>query len=441
MQDPTDRPGPDEPAVPTSLPKTAAETSPENPWPLQLLSRNLKSYIDRAPATWVEGQIIELNKRANASYITLRDVDAEISLSLTVWSTVMNRLELPLERGARVVAQVKPDFWVKTGRLSMQTRDIRPVGVGDLLARIERLRQSLAAEGLFREDRKLPLPLLPGRIGLITGRNSDAMKDVMRNAALRWPAVAFEVREVAVQGVNAVAEVTRALAQLDAMPEVDVIVIARGGGSLEDLLPFSHEDLVRAVSAAGTPVVSAIGHEADRPLLDEVADLRASTPTDAAKRIVPDVGEELQRIGAARAQLRRIVELTVGREMERLNHVRSRPVLAAPHTMIDVRAQEVSRLRERTLAFMSSEVRRDTDRISHLRAQVRALSPQNTLDRGYAVVQLADGAVVREAAAVPEAAHLRIRVAVGELAATAAAPKALTPEPSTNTTPTEGNTP
>lgn len=420
MQDPTDSPdpsGPDDTSARTTVPRTAAETSPENPWPLQLLSKNLKSYIDRAPATWVEGQIIELNKRANASYITLRDVDAEISLSLTVWSTVMNRLDLPLARGARVVAQVKPDFWVKTGRLSMQTRDIRPVGIGDLLARIERLRQTLSAEGLFRADRKLPLPLLPGRIGLITGRNSDAMQDVMRNAALRWPAVDFEVREVAVQGVNAVAEVSRALAQLDAMPEVDVIVIARGGGSMEDLLPFSHEDLIRAVAAAQTPVVSAIGHEADRPLLDEVADLRASTPTDAAKRIVPDVGEELARIAAARAQLRRIVELSVGRESERLSHIRSRPVLAIPQTMVQMRAEDIRRLRDRALSCVVSEVRRDADRISHLRAQVRALSPQNTLDRGYAVVQLADGAVVRDAAEVPAGSRLRIRVAAGELAA------------------------
>ena len=402
----------------TTLPATAAQTSPENPWPLALLSKNLKSYIDRAPATWVEGQVIELNRRANASYITLRDVDAEVSLSLTAWSTVMNRLELPLERGARVVALVKPDFWVKTGRLSMQTRDIRPVGLGDLLARIERLRHALAAEGLFREERKLPLPLLPGRIGLITGRNSDAMKDVMRNAALRWPAVAFEVREVAVQGVNAVAEVTRALAELDAMAEVDVIVIARGGGSLEDLLPFSHEDLVRAVSAAQTPVVSAIGHEADRPLLDEVADLRASTPTDAAKRIVPDVGEELARVRQSRAQLRRVIGTLLGRETDRLQHIRSRPVLAAPLSMVERREEEVSRLRSRVLSAVSAEVRRDADRITHLRAQVRALSPQNTLDRGYAVVQLQDGSVVRDAGSVPAGAALRIRVAVGELAAT-----------------------
>ncbi|KAD4060694.1 exodeoxyribonuclease VII large subunit [Arthrobacter yangruifuii] len=402
----------------STLPATAAQTSPENPWPLALLSKNLKSYIDRAPATWVEGQVIELNRRANASYITLRDVDAEVSLSLTAWSAVMNRLELPLERGARVVALVKPDFWVKTGRLSMQTRDIRPVGLGDLLARIERLRHALAAEGLFREDRKLPLPLLPGRIGLITGRNSDAMKDVMRNAALRWPAVEFEVREVAVQGVNAVTEVTRALAELDALPAVDVIIIARGGGSLEDLLAFSHEDLVRAVSAARTPVVSAIGHEADRPLLDEVADLRASTPTDAAKRVVPDVGEELARIRQARAQLRRVLGTVLARETDRLNHVRSRPALAAPQSMVDRRREEISRLRSRALSAVTAEVRRDTDRIGHLRAQVRALSPQNTLDRGYAVVQLQDGSVVRDAGTVPAAAQLRIRVAAGELTAT-----------------------
>ena len=418
MQDENGPLSPENTPEKTTLPATAAQTSPENPWPLALLSKNLKTYIDRAPATWVEGQVIELNRRANASYITLRDVDAEVSLSLTAWSTVMNRLELPLERGARVVALVKPDFWVKTGRLSMQTRDIRPVGLGDLLARIERLRHALAAEGLFREDRKLPLPLLPGRIGLITGRNSDAMKDVMRNAALRWPAVAFEVREVAVQGVNAVAEVTRALAELDAMPEVDVIVIARGGGSLEDLLPFSHEDLVRAVSAALTPVVSAIGHEADRPLLDEVADLRASTPTDAAKRIVPDVGEELSRVRQSRSQLRRVIQMLLSREADRLNHIRTRPVLAAPLSMVERREEEIARLRSRALSAVTAEVRRDSDRISHLRAQVRALSPQNTLDRGYAVVQLSDGTVVREAGDVPAAAPLRIRVAVGELTAT-----------------------
>lgn len=403
----------------TTLPATAADTSADHPWPLHVLSEKLKMHIERSPAAWVEGQVIELNRRANVCYVTLRDTDAEVSLSLTVWTSVMNRLATPLERGARVVARIKPDFWLKTGRLSMQTQDIRPVGLGDLLARIEMLRRALDAEGLFAAERKRRLPLLPHRIGLITGRNSDAMKDVLRNAKLRWPAVDFEIREVAVQGVNAVSQVMGALGELDAMPEIDVIIIARGGGSLEDLLPFSHEDLVRAVAAARTPVVSAIGHEADRPLLDEVADLRASTPTDAAKRVVPDVGEELQRIRQARTQLDRCIDHLVSRETDRITAIRTRPVMARPEGMVEVRQDDLRRFRERAHSAISTAVNRDTDRIQHLRAQVRALSPQNTLDRGYAVIQQADGSVVRIADDVASGEDLRIRVAVGEFHATA----------------------
>lgn len=405
------------PSQPTTLPPTASQTSPENPWPLRLLSEKLKAHIDKVPPTWVEGQVIELNRRNSVTYLTLRDTDAEASFSLVAWGAVMSRLDVPLQPGSRVVAQIKPDLYVKTGRLSMQTRDIRPVGLGDLLARLERLRQALAAEGLFADARKKPLPMLPHRIGLITGRDSDAMKDVIRNASLRWPAVAFEVREVAVQGVNAVTQVRQALAELDAMAEVDVIVIARGGGSLEDLLPFSSEELIRAVAAARTPVVSAIGHEADRPLLDDVADLRASTPTDAAKRIVPDVNEELERIARARAMLTRSVETLIRHEGERLAAMRSRPVLANPQGMIQARADDLQRLTARAYGCIRAAVDRDRDRIAHLRAQVRSLSPQNTLDRGYAVVQLPDGAVVREAQQAPPGTRLRVRVAVGELAA------------------------
>lgn len=399
---------------------TAAETSADNPWPLQLLSQKLKAHIEKAPPAWVEAQVIELNQRANVSYLTLRDIDAEVSLSVTIWGSVLSRLEAPLERGSRVVAQLKPDFWLKTGRLSMQGQDIRPVGLGDLLARIEKLRQALAAEGLFDARRKKPLPLLPHRIGLITGRNSDAMKDVLRNAALRWPAVEFEVREVAVQGVNAVTAVIGALAELDADPRIDVIVIARGGGSLEDLLPFSHESLVRAVSAAHTPVVSAIGHEADRPLLDEVADLRASTPTDAAKRIVPDVGEELRRIDQARTQLNRRIHDLLGRETERLASLRSRPVLANPALMLSAKHDDVTALSGRARTAVRSQVGRHVDQLSHLRAQVRALSPQKTLDRGYAVVQLTDSSIVRSPAQVHSGTPLRIRVAGGDFTATTA---------------------
>ncbi len=401
----------------STVPATAAETSPDSPWPLHLLSEKLKAHIDRAPAAWVEGQVIELNRRASMCYITLRDVDSEVSLSLSVFGSVMDRVSSPLERGSRVVARLKPDFWMKTGRLSMQTSDIRPVGIGDLLARIERLRQTLAAEGLFFPARKKQLPLLPHRIGLITGRNSDAMKDVMRNAALRWPAVEFEVREVAVQGVNSVAQVCAALGELDRNPEIDVIIIARGGGALEDLLAFSDEKLIRAVAAATTPVVSAIGHEADRPLLDEVADLRASTPTDAAKRVVPDVTEELGRISQARAALERSIRVLVHRESESLANLRSRPSMARPEGMVEVREADLERLRTRSLRSTTTAVERDADVIHHLRERVRSLSPQRTLDRGYAVVQLGDGTVVREPGDTRDGDALRIRVAGGRFGA------------------------
>jgi exodeoxyribonuclease VII large subunit len=423
--------GMEEPDLST-LPARAADTTPENPWPLHVLSRKLKEHIERSPQVWIEGQVIELNRRGQTAYLTLRDVDAEISLPASAWGTVMARLREPIERGSRVVALVKPEMWLKTGRLTMAVRDMRPVGLGDLLARIERLRQALGSEGLFAEHRKRPLPLLPHRIGLITGRDSDAKKDVLRNAALRWPAVQFEIREVAVQGASAVAEVLGALRELDAHAEVDVIVIARGGGSLEDLLPFSNEALVRGVSEATTPVVSAIGHEADRPILDDVADLRASTPTDAAKRIVPDVTEELARVRQCRDRFERQIRLLVERETDRIASIRTRPVLACPETMVEGRRDELDRLRKRSLSSVSTAVVRAADGVAHLRAQMRALSPQQTLDRGYAVVQLAEdvqaagghaGAVVFEPDAAPAGTALRLRLARGELAARSEGPR------------------
>jgi exodeoxyribonuclease VII large subunit len=416
---------PEDAAAATTLPATAAQTSPDNPWPLQLLSQKLKMHIDRAPSAWVEGQVIELNRRGSNAYLTLRDIDAEISLPASVWTTVLDRQDAPLERGSRVVALIKAEFWLKTGRLNMSVKDIRPVGLGDLLARIERLRHALAAEGLFADSRKKRLPLLPHRIGLITGRDSDAKKDVLRNAALRWPAVEFEIREVAVQGNTAVAQMIAALRELDAHPGVDVIVFARGGGALEDLLPFSSEELIRAVADASTPVVSAIGHEADRPILDDVADLRASTPTDAAKRIVPDVAEELVRVRQARDQLRRGVTRLVEREGDRLASLRSRPVLLSPDVMITQRHDDVERLKVRSHSAISAAVVRAADQLVHLKAQVRALSPQKTLDRGYAVVQLAGSGtapaphrdVVRHPSQAPAGTDLTVRVAGGRFTA------------------------
>lgn len=396
---------------------TAADTSADNPWPVSLLAHKMKAYIDRMSTVWVEGQIIELSNRANASYLTLHDTTEDISLPVQIWRNVRDRLDAQLTEGSRVVVQAKANYWLAKGRLTMQAYDVRAVGLGELLARLEQLKQMLGAAGLFDPAHKKPLPFLPSRIGLITGHDSDAMKDVLRNATLRWPAVAFEVRNAATQGTNAVPQVMAALEELDSHPDVDVIVIARGGGSLEDLLPFSNEALVRAVHAARTPVVSAIGHEADRPLLDDVADMRASTPTDAAKRIVPDVAEEQMGILQARASLNGALDRLLQNEARALADIRGRPVLAQPETMITGREQDVSTLRARSWQAQAGLVGRAAAEIEHLRTQVRSLSPLNTLARGYAVVQTEDGAAVRSHEQVDAGDRISIKLAAGRLTA------------------------
>lgn len=400
------------------LAQLARDTSPENPWPLSRLSANLNAWIKKAPDAWVEGQVIEVNQRARVSYVTLRDLEEEMSVSVTLFAQEMAALQRPLERGSRVVVNLKADFYAKTGRLSMIGRGIRPVGLGDLLERIERLRRALADEGLFDPRHKKPLPVLPDHVGLITGRNSDAEKDVVRNASLRWPGVKFEIREVPVQGSGAAAAVAGALAELDRLEHVNVIIIARGGGAFEDLLAFSEESLIRAVFAAHTPVISAIGHENDQPLLDHVADVRASTPTDAGKRVVPDVHEERLRIGQARGALDRAVTSLLDREEQGLAAVRSRPALSQPDSMILVREEDLDRWRSRSWSALNTATLRARDAVTHMRARVRALSPQQTLDRGYAVVQTRDGHVVTASDAVAAQQSLTVRLASGELGVT-----------------------
>lgn len=402
---------------PVDVPALASETSAERPWPLRRLSENLKIHIERAPATWIEGQLIEYKNNRGNVYMTMRDLEEEYSLPVTAWRTVAMGFEGTVQQGSRVVARVKPSFWTKGGRLSMVVQEMRPVGLGDLLARVELLRRRLGEEGLLDASRKRALPLLPGVIGLITGRDSDAKKDVLRNTQLRWPAARFEVREVAVQGPEAPRQVAAALAELDARPDVDVIVIARGGGALEEvILPFSDEALVRAVAAARTPVVSAIGHEADRPVLDDVADLRASTPTDAAKRIVPDAAVESAGVADARHRLAAAVERRVVREGEGLAQLRSRPVLADPTVMVDRREEDLHTWRERARRSTGHRLTLERDAVAHLVARVRSLSPQQTLDRGYAVVQHA-GHLVRDAAQVAPGDTLDVLVAAGRMAA------------------------
>jgi exodeoxyribonuclease VII large subunit len=394
------------------------ETSAESPVPVRTVVRLVGEWIGRLGRVWVEGQIAELSKRGGTAFLTLRDPVAAVSVRVVCPRTVLESADPPPTEGTRVVVWAKPGLNAGRGSFSLAALEIRAVGVGELLARLERLRRSLAAEGLFAAERKRPLPFLPATIGLICGRDSAAQRDVQRNAARRWPSVRFRVEPVAVQGPYAVDEVTEALQRLDSDPGVDVIVIARGGGSIEDLLPFSDESLVRAAAACRTPVVSAIGHEQDVPLLDLVADVRASTPTDAARRVVPDVSEQLMIITQLRSRGRRTVVGRLDRERAWLDGIRSRPALANPLREIDRRQEQAAALAERARRCLAGQLARSRDDVAHLRARLLALSPEATLRRGYAIVSHGDGGVVRRACEVSPGERLMVRFAADQIAAT-----------------------
>jgi exodeoxyribonuclease VII large subunit len=389
-----------------------APPTPDAPWPVGLLSNKIKGWIDRLGTAWVEGEITQWGVSGGNVYGKLKDLEADATIGFTIWSSVRAKIPADLKQGDRVIALVKPNYWVKGGTLSMQVYEMRHVGLGDLLERLERLRTKLRDEGLFDASRKRPLPFLPAVIGLVTGKDSDAEKDVLRNAQLRWPAVQFRVAHAAVQGDRAVGEVIAAISKLDADPEVEVIIVARGGGDFQNLLVFSDEALVRTAAAATTPIISAIGHEADRPLLDDVADLRASTPTDAAKRVVPDVAEELARVAQARSRIGSRVTSLIGHEIDRLEQLRTRPVLAGSDWIVDSRAEELSRYVGRSFELLDRIIEKSTSTVAELVGQVRSLSPQRTLDRGYAIAQLPDGSVLR--AASEAAAGTRLLLTLGD---------------------------
>ncbi|MBV9844537.1 MAG: exodeoxyribonuclease VII large subunit [Kutzneria sp.] len=398
-------------------------TSPEQPWPVRTVTRKIADWVGRLGAVWVEGQVTQISARPGTAtaFLTLRDPAADVSMTITCAIGLVRGGELPLTEGSRVVVHGRPSFFPARGTLSLRVDEIRTVGVGELLARIERLRKLLAAEGMFDPGRKRRLPFLPRVVGLITGRASAAEHDVLTNAGRRWPAVRFRVVNVAVQGVTAVPQILSALSTLDSDPAVDVIVIARGGGSVEDLLPFSDETLCRAVSACRTPVVSAIGHEPDTPLLDHVADLRCSTPTDAGKRVVPDLAEETQRIAQLRARGRAALHGWVDRECRLLDALRSRPVLTDPLAPLRARAEEVSALLERARRAVCAGLRTEDMALAGVRARLTTLGPAATLARGYAVVQRVapDGtlSVPRSVSDTPPDTRLRIRLADGALSA------------------------
>jgi exodeoxyribonuclease VII large subunit len=389
------------------------QTSPEHPAPVRQIASAIAGWIDRLGAVWVEGQIAQMNRRQgmNTVFLTLRDTVADISIQVTCSRQVFDSLNPPVVEGASVVIFGKPSYYPNRGTLSLYATDIRMVGLGELLARLERRRQLLAAEGLFARELKRPLPFLPGTIGLVTGAQSAAERDVLENARRRWPAVQFRVRHASVQGQNAAREVIEAVGALDRDPEVEVIIIARGGGSVEDLLPFSDEGLIRAVHAARTPVVSAIGHEPDTPLLDLVADARASTPTDAAKMVVPDVAEEIDRITRLRDRGRQVMTAWLAQQQHQLDAVRARPSLADPRSGLDDRAREITELCARSRRTLQHQLRHAHSDLEHQLARVRSLSPLATLERGYAVVQDADGHVMTsiDQAEAGQALHVRVR--------------------------------
>jgi exodeoxyribonuclease VII large subunit len=399
---------------------TDAPSTVDAPWPVGLLSNKIRAYIDRLGTAWVEGEITQWGVSGGNIYGKLKDLTEDATVGFTIWSSVRGKLPEDLKQGDRVIALIKPNYWAKGGTLTMQVFEMRHVGLGDLLERLERLRKQLASEGLFDASRKRRLPFLPHRIGLITGKDSDAEKDVLRNAQLRWPAVHFKTIHAAVQGDRVVAEVTAALRTLDADPEVDVIIVARGGGDFQNLLGFSDEALVRAAAACSTPIVSAIGHEADRPLLDEVADLRASTPTDAAKRVVPDVAEELLRVQQARMRIGSRLTHMLRVEIDRVEQLRSRPVLTGSAWIVDSRAEELTRYVARGSELLTRVLERETTRTGELKAQLRALSPQGTLDRGYAIAHRVGGEIVRTPDQAPAGTELLLTLANGAVDAVSA---------------------
>ena len=397
--------------------------SADNPFPVRAVAIRVAGWIDKLGTVWVEGQLAQVTIRPEAKtvFMVLRDPAADMSLSVTCSRDLVARAPVKLAEGVQVVVCGKPSFYTGRGTFSLRLSEIRAVGIGELLARIDRLRRLLDAEGLFDPRLKRPIPFLPNTIGLVTGRASAAERDVTTVAAARWPAVRFAVRNTAVQGPNAVPQIVEALRELDQDSDVDVIVLARGGGSVEDLLPFSDETLCRAIAACRTPVISAVGHEPDNPLCDLVADLRAATPTDAAKKVVPDTAAELQQLDDLRRRSAQALRNWVSREQRALAQLRSRPVLAEPLKALDSRTEEVHRARSAVRRDISRLVAAESERVGHLGARLATLGPAATLARGYAVVQTVPAAgpmaLLRSVGDAPPGTRLRVRVADGAVTA------------------------
>ena len=402
------------------------DSSSEEPLPVRVVSESIGEYVGRLGPVWVEGEVAEITRRPGSqmAFLRLKDTSVDMSLQVTCHKSILEAID-PLPENARIVAYAKVNWYAVRGTLSLMAREIRQVGLGELLARFEQLKNLLAAEGLFATDRKRDLPFLPRKIGLICGRASAAEKDVVENVERRWPGMRFEIREVAVQGNTAVVEVSRALIELEAIDDVDVIIVTRGGGSFEDLLPFSDESLIRLVASLTTPIVSAIGHEQDAPLLDLVADLRASTPTDAAKRVVPSLIEEQEYIAQLTNRLEKRMRSMIELEISKVTSLVTRPVMKDPLTIVSIKVDEIKVLQNDGKKALAALLREEKIEVREIKARIAALSPLSTLKRGYAVVQKR-GKVLLDAKDVSLADELQVVLAKGELTVGVTSQKAVT---------------
>ncbi len=393
---------------------------PDHPFTVQQLSERVANAVKGWGNAWVEGEIIKFQAKAGGhAYPQLRDLATGSTISLVIFNGVLVSAGEQFQDGDRVLVSGNMDYYVARGTLSLKVSSIKKVGLGVLMAEIEARRAKIYAEGLADPSKKKKLPFLPGVIGLITAENSDAEKDVRQNVLLRWPEAVIRMANVSVQGAECAPSVIAALKKMDADPEVEVIIITRGGGGFLDLVGFSDEALVRAVAACETPVISAIGHENDRPIIDDVSDLRASTPTDAAKRVVPDVVEERRRIKDSLERMKSIIGSYLGHQVTLIQQIRQHPLLKDPHAYLIQRTDDLARALGELRDDLDYKLDKQSFDLTNKKSLLRSLSPQSTLDRGYAVVRDADGQVITDPKKVKTGTLLKLRVAKGDLDATA----------------------
>jgi len=400
--------------------QVAIGKDPDHPFTVQQLSERVANAVKGWGNAWVEGEIIKFQAKAGGhAYPQLRDLATGSTISLVIFNGVLVSAGEEFKDGDRVLVSGNMNYYVARGTLSLKVSSIKKVGLGVLMAEIEARRAKIYAEGLADPSKKKKLPFLPGVIGLITAENSDAEKDVRQNILLRWPEAVIKMANVSVQGEECAPSVIAALKKMDADPEVEVIIITRGGGGFLDLVGFSDEALVRAVAACETPVISAIGHENDRPIIDDVADLRASTPTDAAKRVVPDVVDERRKISESLERMKSIIGSYLGHQVTLIQQIRQHPLLKDPHAYLIQRSDDLTRALGELRDDLDYKLDKQSTDLANKKNLLRSLSPQSTLDRGYAVVRDSEGMVITDPKMAKSGTLLKLRVAKGDLDATA----------------------